>query len=89
MKLVVHYGNPNLSINFNGNNLNVSTGTPIVRDYSDLDIYDGDYIVTPKASEQTVLQTRAKAMIDDVTVLEIPYTSVSNLSGGNTVTIGG
>lgn len=50
--------------------------------------YEGPYTVTPQVTEQT-LRTRAKTMTDDVTVLEIPYVSVSNLSGGNTVTIGG
>ena len=53
------------------------------------DHYQGAYIVTPKVGEQTVLATTNKVMDDDVTVLEIPYNSVSNPSGGNTFTIGG
>lgn len=52
------------------------------------DEYEGPYIVTPKVEEQQ-LATRAKTMTDNVTVLEIPYAEVSNLSGGYTVTIGG
>lgn len=44
-------------------------------------IYDGAYEVTPKASEQTVLETRNKLMTDDVTVLEIPYYETYNTSG--------
>lgn len=52
------------------------------------DEYEGPYIVTPKV-EQQELATRAKTMTDNVTVLEIPYAEVSNLSGGYTVTIGG
>lgn len=43
--------------------------------------YDGEYIVTPKANESTVLQTRYKTMADDVTVLEVPYYETSNITG--------
>ena len=43
--------------------------------------YSGDYVVTPLAFEQTVLDTSGKKMADDVTVLEVPYYEVSNTSG--------
>lgn len=52
------------------------------------DQYEGNYIVTPKAFEQTVLETKSKLMLDDVTVLEIPYYRTSNPSGGDTIFIG-
>ena len=48
--------------------------------------YDGDYIVTPKTTEQT-LATARKSMRSDVTVEAIPYSEVSNPAGGNTVNI--
>ena len=48
--------------------------------------YDGDYIVTPKVIEQ-MLPTKDKRMIDDVTVLKIPYYETINVAGGNTVFI--
>ena len=51
--------------------------------------YDGDYIVIPKAFQEQVLPTNGKAMIDDVTVREIPYYETSNEYGGYTVNIGG
>ena len=51
--------------------------------------YQGAYIVTPKKDEQTILVTQNKVMDDNVTVLEIPYQSVSNLVGGTTAIIGG
>lgn len=35
--------------------------------------YQGDYIVTPKAATETVLPTSGFKMLDDVTVLKIPY----------------
>ena len=50
--------------------------------------YDGDYVVDPKAYEETVLQTKRKLMEDDVTVHEIPITIVTNVSGGATACIG-
>lgn len=56
--------------------------------HGDLPIYDGEYIVTPKAFEEQILETANKAMRDNVTVLEIPYIEVTNPSGGTTVSIG-
>lgn len=50
-------------------------------------IYTGTIIVTPHAYEQT-LDTSEKTVMDDITVLEIPYTETSNPSGGYTVNIG-
>ena len=35
--------------------------------------YQGEYVVTPKAETETVLQTNGFKMLDDVTVLQIPY----------------
>lgn len=51
--------------------------------------YQGEYIITPKVAAQTVLATTNKVMDNDVTVLEIPYQTVSNLVGGKTAIIGG
>ena len=49
--------------------------------------YDGDYIATPKVSEQT-LPTAGKSMAQNVTVKAIPYSNVINPSGGHTIHIG-
>lgn len=48
---------------------------------ADIDYYRGDYTVTPRAFNEVILATRGKAMIDDVTVLEIPYWETSNPYG--------
>lgn len=53
----------------------------------DYDAYDGDYTVTPMAETQ-ILDTDHKIMTDDLTITAIPYTEVSNPSGGYTVSIG-
>lgn len=78
-----------LCVVFGQQNLKVCTGTPIVRDNADFPVYDGEYEVIPKKDEQTVLETQGKVLVNDVTVLEIPYQAVGNLSGGKTAIIGG
>ena len=50
--------------------------------------YNGPYEITPRIHEQS-FETAQKLMIQDLTVLEIPYAPVANDSGGVTVTIGG
>ena len=50
------------------------------------DPYEGAYRVVPTTSEQ-ILETKAKTMLDDVTVTEIPYQQVTNEAGGYTVSI--
>lgn len=46
-----------------------------------LPYYEGEYVVTPKADNETILATKQKSMRDDVKVLKIPTESVSNLYG--------
>ena len=48
--------------------------------------YTGAYEVTPTSSDQYLL-TKNKTMTKKVTVYATPYTEVSNLYGGKTVTI--
>lgn len=48
--------------------------------------YDGTYEVTPKINAQT-LATKDKSMTDNVTVLAVPYSEVTNPQGGKTVNI--
>lgn len=88
MRLTVTFGNPQLNIALGEQKLSASTGTPIARDYSDVPIYDGEYVVIPMAYEEQTLQTRAKLLTQNVKVTEIPYYEVENLSGGYTVNIG-
>lgn len=55
---------------------------------SDAELYDGLYIVTPRAADETTLETSGKLMVDDVTVKQIPYYEMDNTSGGTTIYIG-
>lgn len=50
-------------------------------------MYEGPYDATPTVNGLT-LATRRRSMSDDVSVEPIPIGSVSNASGGRTVTIG-
>lgn len=59
----------------------------IVPLYKDVNLYEGDYEVTPKVREQT-LPTADKLLSEDLKIKEIPYFDVSNTSGGSTVYIG-
>lgn len=53
-----------------------------------LPTYEGEYVVTPKAFVEQKLETKNKSLVDDVTVLEIPYSEVTNPEGGITANIG-
>ena len=66
-------------------NLGFETGTIIEGDIREH--YHGSYEVTPMVIEQS-LETNNKIMDDDVTIFAIPYSEVSNPSGGKTATIG-
>lgn len=49
--------------------------------------YEGEYEITPLASQEVIIETKNKLMYDDVTVLTIPYLETSNEAGGVTVSI--
>lgn len=53
----------------------------------DYEIWNGNYTVTPAIIDQ-ILDTQGKVMRNNVVVKEIPYSEVSNTSGGSTVRIG-
>lgn len=52
-----------------------------IESYTNAPTYTGDYIVTPMAHEEVILETSDKLLTDDITVLEIPYYETSNVSG--------
>lgn len=59
----------------------VSVNADVVITHAEADYYDGDYVVIPKAYNETVLETKDKLLTDDVTVEKIPYYKTSNESG--------
>lgn len=52
-------------------------------------VYEGEYEIVPECNCDIVLETKDKTMTDNLKVDKIPFESVSNPEGGNTVTIGG
>lgn len=58
-----------------------------VTEYIGGEVYDGDYVITPKVSEQQAY-TAGKVMIEDLTIRAIPFFNVGNIQGGSTVYIG-
>lgn len=63
-------------------------GVLTIPTYVETDTYDGNYEVEPAFESQT-LGTKNKTLTDDILVKAIEVQSVSNLSGGRTVYIGG
>jgi hypothetical protein len=55
--------------------------------YEDAILYEGEYAVTPKVTEQS-LPTKERLLMEDVTIKKIPFAAALNTSGGRTVTIG-
>lgn len=78
---------PSLTLNIDDPSVALDIGTAITVTQLEGDKYTGPYTVTPKADEVQTLETRAKTMEDDVTVLAIPYYQTGNLYG-DTVYIG-
>lgn len=60
----------------------------VVHESTDGEIYQGDYTVTPKITEEVLLQTKSKVMNNNVTVLKVPQFEVSNDAGGKTLILG-
>ena len=81
----------NLKIDGNISPLEKTTGTITYGIGTGLNIqqYEGEYDIIPKAFEDEILNTKNKRLSKDITVKEIPYYETSNVSGGLTVYIAG
>ena len=67
--------------------LSVGLGNIEVQGAGDYPFFKGEYVITPAVNEQKI-KTSKKVLIDDVTVLPIPYAEVQNFANGKTVIIG-
>ena len=82
-------GNGEFSASFNSNaSFSVGMAEQVVIEIIEGRRYEGDYVVTPTFDDQ-LLDTKQKVMEDDLLVEQIKVSSVTNLTGGNTITIGG
>lgn len=70
-------------VNANSGRIDAEIGRP-KGDYAK---YTGEYEVTPRMNEETVLDTAHKVLGDNVTVKKVPRYDVSNDAGGTTVYI--
>ena len=93
MKLLVTFADEAEAVNasfFDGSEVIAADfgSIEIITDPSEIERFDGPYSIVPKVSDQQ-FATSAKLMNENLSVLAIPVLSVSNPSGGVTVTIGG
>ena len=54
-------------------------------EYTGIETYEGQYDVTPMIYSETVLETKDKKMLNDVTVEKVPVHKTRNSSGGYTI----
>ncbi len=80
-KFPVRFNNSENNFGVVFKNIQIATVRP------DVEIYEGEYTVTPKVEAQTV-PTAQKYMTEDMKVKAIPFYDVSNAFGGNTIYIG-
>lgn len=66
--------------------INVDIGAP--HSGTDYPIYEGPTTVTSELNEMQILQTKKKAVMDDIFVMPIPVIETHNEYGGLTVVIG-
>ena len=72
MKLTAVFKPPQaVSVSVNAGTLGVALGTPVVKEYVDVQTYTGEYEVTPSAETQT-LNTEGLRLTRNVTVNPIP-----------------
>lgn len=67
--------------------VSVGLGNVEVQEAGEYPFFKGEYVITPAVNEQKI-KTSKKVLIDDVTVLPIPYVEVQNFANGKTVIIG-
>lgn len=71
MKLTATFEPQTVTVYVAPQNMGVTLGTPVVKEYVDVEPYTGSYEVTPSAEAQT-LDTVNKRMTQPVTVKPIP-----------------
>ena len=71
MTFFVQYNPANIRVQTSSRALNVATGSPIVKEYVDVEPYNGPYSVTP-TQETQILNTSNKRMLGNVIVNPIP-----------------
>lgn len=71
MKLITTFRPQSVSVSVSAESMGVTLGTPVVKEYVDVQTYTGEYEVTPSADTQT-LDTTGLRMMRPVVVNPIP-----------------
>lgn len=71
MKLTATFKPQAVSVSVDAANMGVTLGTPVVKEYVDVQPYTGEYEVTPSAETQT-LDTAGLRLTRSITVNPIP-----------------
>lgn len=71
MKLTATFRSQAVTVSVDAANMGVTLGTPVVKEYVDVQTYTGEYEVTPSAETQT-LNTAGLRLTRPVTVNPIP-----------------
>lgn len=71
MRLTATFRPQAVTVSVDAANMGVTLGTPVVKEYVDVQTYTGEYEVTPSAEEQT-LETTGLRLTQPVVVKPIP-----------------
>ena len=69
--LTAEFKPQSITVEINPQTLEVTLGTPVVKEYIDVETYTGEYVVTPSAETQT-LDVENKRMAHSITINPIP-----------------
>ena len=86
MKLSAVFVQPKLNVTFKAATVQISTGTPVARDYVERPAYEGATEITPSETEQ-ILQTKNFRMTENITVNPIPSNYGLITWDGSTITV--
>lgn len=71
MKLTATYKPQKVSVSIEPQSMGVALGSPVVKEYVDVETYTGSYVVTPSAESQT-LDVEGKRMSRPLVVNPVP-----------------
>ena len=88
MKLTLTYKPQKLGLSYSPPTLKLTTGTPVVKEYIEVETYTGTYVVTPSDETQT-LDTTDKRMAQPVVINPIPsnWGRISWNGAGTAITV--
>lgn len=86
MKLTATFKPQSVSVSVNADTMGVALGTPVVKEYIEVQTYTGDYEVTPSDETQT-LETEGMRLTRPITVNPIPQNYGLITWNGSVITV--